>query len=155
MPSQGLLPYGATGFARPDDGALPEVAHREFRAALHHAARTARGRVAASEPRAYPQTFHRAVLTDRLGAAHTVLGHCHLRWVAFVDGSHDLHRDDFLTPPPWAAAFRHAGFEVLGRETLRLDLDHAGWDALTPVERREARYHGTRTLGGAVFNQWD
>ncbi|NJQ06952.1 hypothetical protein [Streptomyces lonarensis] len=154
VPSAGLLPYGATGFLRRGAGPLPEVPAAEFRAALHHAARVARGRITAMNERSYPLTYHHALISDRQGD-HTVLGHCHLRWIAFVDDVAEIHREEFVTPPDWAVAFTHAGFAVLGRETLRLGLDQAGWDALTPFERREARFHETRTLGGAVFNRWD
>ncbi|MFX4294051.1 hypothetical protein [Streptomyces bohaiensis] len=154
MPFRGPLPYGATGFPRRAAGALPSVAPGEFRAVLHHAARAAGGRLLATTERVHPLTYHHALISDRQGD-HTVLGHCHLRWIAFADGVAEVHREEFAAPPSWAAAFGHGGFAVLSRETLRLDLDRAGRDALTPFEWREARYHGTRTLGGAVFNRWD
>ncbi|MFI0263082.1 hypothetical protein ACH4OW_29110 [Streptomyces sp. NPDC017056] len=148
------LPRGATGFFRPKDGPLPQTDVRAFRAALHAAARAAGGTVGNVEERTYPRTFHTATVTGRAGES-VVLCHAHHPWIAFTPERRYWYGEEFLAPPAWARAFTDAGFVVLSREQLAMPLSGLHPSTLTEGEWREARYHDTTTVGGALFNVWD
>ncbi|MEV6123975.1 hypothetical protein AB0M23_26290 [Streptomyces sp. NPDC052077] len=148
------LPRGATGFAGPGEEPLPVTGPRSFRAALYAAARAAGGRVGAFEHQEYPRTFHTASVVGRDGET-VVLCHAHLPWVAFARERRNRYAEEFLPPPPWAAAFTEAGLTVLGGDLLALPLarvDTSGWGR---YEWRRVRLHGVHTLGGVLFNAWD
>ncbi|WP_156723514.1 hypothetical protein [Streptomyces apocyni] len=148
------LPRGATGFFRPKDGPLPETDLRVFRAALYAAARAAGGRVEVVRERAYPRTFHTAVVSDATGE-HVILCHAHHPWIAFADELRDWYRDEFAEPTAWAEAFGDAGFTVLSRERLMTPLRGVDTTTLTRGEWREVRFYDVDVLGGVLFNAWD
>ncbi|WP_371100548.1 hypothetical protein [Streptomyces sp. PU_AKi4] len=151
-----ILPRGATGFFRPEDGPLPLTDQRAFRTALYAAARAAGGRVGEVEEQTYPRTFHTATViagTDE----YVVLCHAHHPWIAFAAERRDWYTEEFLAPPPWAHIFTDLGFVVLDHAalTLSLSLSDVGTLVLTQSEWREVRFYGITTLGGVLFNAWD
>ncbi|WP_416986493.1 hypothetical protein [Streptomyces sp. T028] len=147
------LPPGATGFF-PPHAPLPETDPRTFRTALYTAARAARGRVDEVEDHVHPRTYRTGTVIHPAGRT-VVLGHLHHPWIAFVPERRDAYADEFLSPPPWADVFSAAGFLVLTGDQLSVPLAGEASSGLTPFEWRQAVYHGTATLGGAVFNTWD
>ncbi|MET8811581.1 hypothetical protein ABZW47_06220 [Streptomyces sp. NPDC004549] len=149
-----ILPRGATGFFRPQDGPLPKTDRRAFRTALHAAARAAGGAVREVEERTYPRTYHVATVVGRTGE-WTVLCHAHHPWIAFADGPHDMGVSGFRVPPDWAGAISGAGFTVLGADLLTAPLSQVNTSVLTGGEWREIRFYGIATLGEVLFNAWD
>ncbi|MFF4604020.1 hypothetical protein ACFY12_14995 [Streptomyces sp. NPDC001339] len=148
------LPRGATGFFRPKEGPLPETDLRAFRTALYGAARSAGGRVGEVEEQAYPRTFHTASVIGDTDET-IVLCHAYHPWIAFVRECPAWCSPEFLTPPPWAQAFVHAGFVVLDDDQLSTPLSDVDTSVLDDVQWREIRYYGITTLGGVLFNAWD
>ncbi|KOT91089.1 hypothetical protein ADK86_24355 [Streptomyces sp. NRRL F-5755] len=148
------LPRGATGFFRPKDGPLPEADLRALRTALYAAARAVGGKVGEVEEQTYPRTFHTASVVDGTGE-RIILSHAYHPWIAFAQERRDWYTEQFLTPPPWATSFTHAGFTVLTHEQLTMPLSNVDTSVLTQGEWREVRFYGITTLGGVLFNAWD
>ncbi|MET7438701.1 hypothetical protein ACWERY_27310 [Streptomyces sp. NPDC004082] len=147
------VPRGATGFRHPGTGPLPETDLAKFRTALHTAARAAGGKVGEVEKQGYPRTFHTATV---VGAAESViLCHAHHPWIAFARERRDWYTEEFVPPPPWADAFAHLGFELLGPAELTRPLSDVDTSVLTQGEWRQIRSYGITTLGGVLFNSWD
>ncbi|MFC8918060.1 hypothetical protein ACFT5C_20050 [Streptomyces sp. NPDC057116] len=149
-----VLPRGATGYFRPEDGPLPRTDLRAFRAALHVAARVAQGQVEEFEEQAYPRTFHTATVVGRAGE-NIVLCHAHHPWIAFARTRRDWYGDEFLAPPSWARAFTDSGLVVLSGEQLATPLADVDTSVLGPAEWRQVRLYDITTLGGVLFNSWD
>ena len=149
-----VLPRAATGFYRPKDGPPPTTDLRTFRTGLHAVARAVGGRVGELEEVSYPRTFHLASIVEHTGES-VVLCHAHHPWIAITDVRREWYTDQFLAPPPWADAFTHLGFEVLGPDRLNLPLSDVDTSVLSHDERREVRAYRIDTLGGILFNGWD
>ncbi|MGW1116458.1 hypothetical protein ACWD5B_05010 [Streptomyces tanashiensis] len=148
-----ILPRGATGCFRPEDGPLPEADLRAFRTALYAAARVAEGQVGEIEVQEYPRTFHTASVIDRTNES-VVLCHAHHPWIAFAQERRNWYAEEFLPPPSWATTFAEAGFVVLSSEQLATPLSSMDTSVLSKGEWRHIRTYGITTLGGACFNAW-
>ncbi|MGW5878067.1 hypothetical protein ACWFMI_16135 [Nocardiopsis terrae] len=149
------LERGATGFRDRGEAELPRTDPAAFRGACWEAARRAGGTVGGPDG-AGVAGFLSA--TIRCGAReHVVLGHPHLRVVAFADapvvpgGPVPV----FNGPPGWAVGFEVLGFDCLTAEELGTPLSEADLGALSRAEHAQIRHWRPDTVGELLFNSWD
>jgi len=147
----GLLQPGITGF-----GTSAAVPVGDFKRALYAGAKTGGATVTTVRPGEGPTpNFHQADVGLASGPL-VVLCNRHVPVVAFANRIDGMEIAHFVpAPPSFAEALAESGFAAAAADELNRRVEPKDLDALSPAERRQAKYWKPKRVGDIVFNWWD